>query len=144
MRSRRAVLALLIVVALAGCRQIGPNSRVDGWSLGEAATCGVGHDDCAEMIEVATEVLAGRDRGHALILEATVYTEGLYPNDAGVLAPIWRSGGFPSVVLFLLADGSHRAIGVKYVLNDDRPIAFEHGPERREGGGGDEAPAPTT
>ena len=59
------------------------------------------------------------------------------------MALIIRSGGSWTVILFALADGSRRAIGVKYVLNNDIPTTHDHGPERRSGGGGDQLPAQT-
>jgi hypothetical protein len=95
------------------------------------------------MVEVATGRLDDRDPGHAPIVQVSVHAEGMYPNDDGEMGQLFRSGGFPTIVVFVLADGSRRAIGVKYVLNDDVPTAFDHGPERRPGRGGDGAPAPT-
>jgi hypothetical protein len=95
------------------------------------------------MVEVATKSLASRDLGHAQILQATLHDEGLYPNRDGELGQVFRSGGPPAVVLFLLADGTYRAIGVKYVLQDEIPSAYEYGPGRRPGRGGGGAPAPT-
>ena len=95
------------------------------------------------MIEVATTRLASRDLFHAPVLETTLHEEGLYPNRDGELGPVVRSGGSPMIVLFQLADGTYRAIGVKYVLRDEIPSAFEYGPKRRPGRGGGGAPAPT-
>jgi hypothetical protein len=95
------------------------------------------------MVEVATKRLAERDAGHAAIVQVSVHVEGMYPNDDGSMGEVIRSGGPPEVVVFVLADGSRRAIGVKYVLNDDIPTTYDHGPERRGGRGGDGAPAPT-
>jgi hypothetical protein len=95
------------------------------------------------MIEVATARLDERDPGHAPIVEASVHVEGMYPNDDGSMGEVIRSGGPPKVVLFVLADGSRRAIGVKYVLGADTPTTYDHGPERRGGSGGDGAPVET-
>jgi hypothetical protein len=137
--------AVLAVVALAACATSheGPNGQVDGWSIGEVAQCQGGDAPCRLMVQVATERLASRDLGHAHIVQATLHEEGLYPNRDGELGQIFYSGGSPSVVLFQLADGSRRAIGVKYVLRDEIPTTYDHGPERRPGRGADGTPAPT-
>ena len=96
------------------------------------------------MIEVATKRLDQRDGGHAAVVQVSVHAEGLYPNEDGDMGQLFRSGGFPTVIVFVLADGSRRAIGVKYVLNDEVPTTYDHGPERREGHTNQQAPAPTT
>jgi hypothetical protein len=144
MRSMLAI-TLLAAVALAACATSheGPNGQVDGWSIGKVAQCQGDDARCRAMIQVATERLASRDPSHAQIVQATLHEEGLYPNRDGELGQIFRSGGFPSIVLFHLADGSRRAIGVKYVLRDDIPTTYDHGPERRPGRGADGPPAPT-
>jgi hypothetical protein len=144
MRALGVVVALLVLAALAGCTGAGlGDSLVDDWSIGEGHACASDDARCLAMVEVATKALAGRDAGHAPILQATLHEEGLYPNRDGELGQVFRSGGPPAVVLFQLADGTHRAIGVKYVLNDDIPTAYEYGPGRRPGRGGGGAPAPT-
>jgi hypothetical protein len=146
MRSRLAILTVLVLlgsVGLAACARGSVAGQVDGWSIGEGGPCPAGDPRCAQMIEVATRRLADRDPAHPLILQVTMHAEGLYPNDDGELGQVFRSGGFPSVVVFQLADGSRRAIGVKYVLRDDIPTAYDYGPERRQGRGGDGVPAPT-
>ncbi len=143
MRTFLAV-ALLAAVALGACTSHeGPNGQVDGWSIGEAAQCRGDDSRCRAMIQIATERLAGRDFGHAAIVRTTLHQEGLYPNRDGELGQIFYSGGPPTIVVFQLADGSRRAIGVKYVLRDEIPSAFDRGPERRPGRGADGTPAPT-
>lgn len=144
MRTRGVVVALLALAAMAGCAGGGqPGSLVDDWAIGEAAPCASEDAKCLAMVEVATTALASRDPGHAPILQTTLHEEGLYPNRDGELGQLFRSGGSPMVVLFQLADGTHRAIGVKYVLRDDIPTAYEYGPKRRPGRGAEGTPAPT-
>ena len=141
----RSVLAgLLASLVLAACSQGGVAGQVDGWSIGDQVACGPAEARCQQMIEVATKRLDGRDSGHPPVMQVSVHAEGMYPNDDGTMGLVFRSGGFPTIIVFVLADGTRRAIGVKYVLNDDVPTAFDHGPERRSGGGGNEAPAATT
>ena len=127
----RLVLVLALVVAGCGLLQLGEHGQVDGWAIGKEMPCAPENARCQKMIEVATKRLGERDPSHAAIVEVSVHEEGLYPNDDGNMGPVYRSGGFPSVVVFVLADGSRRAIGVKYVLNDDIPTAYDHGPERQ-------------
>ena len=114
----------------------GANSLVDGWAIGEATPCAAGDAACQARVDVATAALAARDPNHAAIVSAVLHAEGLYPNEDGDLGQLFRSGGFPDVVLFELADGSHRAIGVRDEPiggNKTQPHAYGHGPERREG-----------
>jgi hypothetical protein len=144
LHSRAFVVGLLTSLLLVGCISNSQNGQVDGWSIGEEAPCAANDARCLQMIEVATERLDDRDLGHAPIVQVSVHAEGMYPNDDGELGLLFRSGGFPTIVVFILADGTSRAIGVKYVLNDEVPTAFDHGPERRPGRGADGAPAPTT
>jgi hypothetical protein len=143
-RARGFAVALLALVAIAGCIGSGPPvNMVDGWSIAEGRPCLAGDAKCLAMVEVATTSLAGRDPGHPPIDRVSLHAEGLYPDGDGVLGQIIRSGGPPSVVVFQLTDGTRRAIGVKYVLRDEFPTAFEYGPERRPGRGGGGPPAPT-
>jgi hypothetical protein len=140
----RIVVGLLTGVLLAACGSHEANGQIDGWAIAEEEPCAPNDAQCLEMIEVATKRLDGRDAGHAPIVKVSVHAEGLYPDDDGDMGQLFRSGGFPTVIVFVLADGSRRAIGVKYVLNDEVPTTYDHGPERLPGGGGDDpAPAPT-
>ena len=139
----RVLAGLLAIVLLAGCNLVGVPGQVDGWSIGEETPCAPNDARCLLMIDVATSRLDERDAGHAPVVQVSVHAEGMYPDDDGDMALIIRSGGYWTVILFTLADGSRRAIGVKYVLNDDIPTAVDHGPERRPGGGGNQPPAET-
>ena len=153
-RFRRPLLFVILAaaaVAIAGCGPSGAavvteNSVVNGWSIGTEWTC-TPKTGCAELIQAATEELAARDPGHLPIARATVHGEGLYPNRDGDLGRIIRSGGggFLGVVLFEMADGSYRAIGVGRLpphLNS-RPRTYDFGPERRPGRTENGPPAPT-
>ncbi len=142
MRSR-VVVGLFTAIVLAACSNTGSNGQVDGWSIGEGGPCSPDAQQCQQMVEAATERLANRDPFHAPIVEVAVHKEGPYPNRDGEMAPLFRSGGSPDVVVFRLADGTRRAIGVKYVLGDEIPTTFDHGPQRRPGRGADGTPAPT-
>lgn len=84
---------------------------VDDWSVGTERSCA--GDECVPAIDAATEGLAGRDPGHPAVVRVTVHDDGLYPcRNTNDLIQVFRSGGFPTIVLFELADGSRRAIGV--------------------------------
>ena len=139
----RVLAGLLASLILAACTWGSTSGQVDGWSIGKQLACAASDARCQRMIEVATKRLDERDSLHPAVAQVRVHEEGMYPNDDGSMGLVIRSGGPPTIVVFVLIDGSLRAIGVKYVLNDDVPTAFDHGPERRSGGGRDEAPAPT-
>jgi hypothetical protein len=138
------VPGLLASLVLAACNLGGIKGQVDGWSIAEQLPCAATDARCQRMIEVATERLNERDPAHPPVAQVSVHAEGMYPNDDGSMGSVIRSGGPPTIIVFVLTDGTSRAIGVKYVLNDDLPTAFDRGPERRGGVGGNNAPAPTT
>jgi hypothetical protein len=140
---RRVTIALLASTLLLGCYAAGVAGQVDGWAIGEATPCGPNDARCLRMIEVATTRLDERDLDHPPIVQVSVHAEGVYPDDDGDMARITRSGGSTTVIVFTLADGSRRAIGVKYVLRAEIPTTYDHGPERVPGGGGDDLPAST-
>ena len=84
---------------------------VDDWSVGTERSCA--GDQCVSAVDAATEGLSLRDPAHAAIVRVTVHDDGLYPcRNTDDLVQVFRSGGFPTIVLFELADGSRRAIGV--------------------------------
>jgi hypothetical protein len=140
----RVIGGLLASLVLAACYLGAVAGQVDGWSIGEPVACAPTDARCQQMIEVATKRLDDRDSGHPPVTQVSVHAEGMYPNtDGGGMGLVIRSGGPPTIIVFVLADGSRRAIGVKYVLNDDVPTTYDHGPERREGGGWDQGPVET-
>jgi hypothetical protein len=98
------------------------------------------------MIEVATKRLGERDSLHPPVVQVSVHEEGMYPNtNGGGMGMVMRSGGPPTIVVFVLDDGTRRAIGVKYIPrgNDEFPTTYDFGPERREVTGGDHGPVET-
>jgi len=147
---RSPLVALLLLAALAACNggvtSVGPNTVVNGWSIGDLGSCGQ-PAACAELIDAASAGLDVREPGHPAVVTATYHGEGLYPNLDGDLGQIFRSGmgGLNGVVLFLLADGTYRAIGVRRLPPHlgERPITFDYGPERREEHTDLRPPAPT-
>ena len=139
----RVLTGLLASLLLAACNLGDVKGQVDGWSIGEQLACAATDARCQQMIEVATKRLDERDSLHPPVAQVSVHAEGMYPNDDGSMGTVIRSGGPPMIVVFVLVDGTRRAIGAKYVLNDDVPTAFDHGPERRQGGGGDSGPGET-
>lgn len=94
-------------------------------------------------VPIAEVVRDAVDRAVPVDLERSARFDRLLAHRDGVLGPVARSGGSTTIVLFQLADGSRRAIGVRYELRDELPSAYDRGPERRPGRGGDGAPAPT-
>ena len=102
---------LSVALALAACGPLGPNAVVDGWPVGNEYVCS--ESRCAPVIDFAIDGLAIRDPGHAPIVSATLHELGELIGLDGRPELLVFSGGPPSVVLFLLADGSHRAIGVR-------------------------------
>ena len=122
----RASAGLLASLVLAACNLLAVPGQVDGWSIGEVEVCTLTDARCQKMIEVATNRLDERDSGHPPIASVTVHEEGMYPNDeGGGEGFIIRSGGPPTVIVFVLEDGSRRAIGVKYVLSNEVPTTYD-------------------
>ena len=147
---RSFLVAVLSLAALAGCNagvtSVGPNTVVNGWSIGDLGGCAQ-PGACAKLIDAARAGLDAREPGHPAVVTATYHGEGLYPNLDGDLGQIFRSGagGFTGVVLFLLADGTYRAIGVGQLPPHlgERPLTFDYGPERRDEHTEHQPPAPT-
>lgn len=111
---RWAAGAFVAIVFFSGCSTASDPrvTLVDGWSVGPGQSCATG-ETCAATIDAATDGLAARDPGHAPIVRVTVHEDGLYPcRNSDDLVQVFRSGGFPIIVLFELEDGSRRAIGV--------------------------------
>jgi hypothetical protein len=141
----RFVIGLVAAVVLASCGagHESANGQVDGWSIGEGGPCTADVVRCEQMVDEATRHLAEREPNHPLIVAVTVHQDGLYPNLDGDLGVIFRSGGPPTIVLFRLADGTRRAMGLKYVLTDEIPTIFDHGPELRDEHSENRTAAPT-
>jgi hypothetical protein len=119
-------LLLTLAIAVAACDLPEPVALVDGWPVG--AVYGCSEPRCEPYIRVAVDGLDGRDAGHAPIIGATLHELGLMVGTDGRPVSLAYSGGQPSVVLFQLADGSVRAIGVKYHGVSRQASAVDWGP----------------
>ena len=117
-----ALLAFAMAVAACG---VG-SPMVDGWPVGDATACP--RPECATILEVAAAGFDRRDPGHAPVVDASVHAFGTVIGDDGRPVGMMFSGGTPFVVLFRLADGSRRAIGVKRPGIQPDPIALDWGP----------------
>ena len=139
------ILAVLAFVAFAAVRLgapiLFPPAIYDGWAVGALITCPVPYVDPAKppstaycdtslavWLSAAREGFDRRDPGHAAVVRATLHSEAIthFP------APV----GCCDVVVFELADGTVRAIGVKNWIGDDgiidynRAAAFDYGPNK--------------
>lgn len=103
---------LAIATLVAACGPVGPSPVVDGWPIGNPFVCA--HERCAPYVEIAIDGLRARDAGHAPIIGTSLHELGVMIGKEGKQVLLVYSGGPPSVVLFQLADGTTRAIGVKY------------------------------
>lgn len=102
---------VLAIVALGGCGFLDPSDPVvDGWPIGESASCAP--DRCDTMIRVATEALDAAYPDHAPVSATTIHREGTLSDGRGGVILTKRSGGCCTLVVFGLADGSTHAIGV--------------------------------
>ena len=127
MRRTALLAAVAIAIGLAGCLATTRAGVVDGWPVGGEYVCAV--DRCQRYVEVAATALDDRDPGHAVIVRATLHDLGTAIGDDGQPEVLVFSGGPPTVVLFELADGTARAIGVKMVLNGPEIFSSAWGPE---------------
>ena len=119
-------LLFSVALVLVACGPFGPSPLVDGWPIGDEYACS--DPACAPFMEIAIDGLEDRDAGHAPIARATLHELGVLIGDDGKPVLLVYSGGQPSVVLFELADGSTRAIGVKYIGISDEASAMPWGP----------------
>lgn len=123
------ITSVLMAAVIVACQSLPANTIIDGWSVGADRNCrDVPH--CDALIPAAIEGFDQFYPGHPPVVSLTLHNEGLYPYPNGALGRIFRSGGFPTVALFHLADGSIRAIAVGYPGISRTPMAFDHGPER--------------
>ena len=120
---RRVTFSFVTVgLAVAGCVGAKPGPVVDGWDVGSPVVCV--NDECAQAIEVATHGLDLCGPSHPPIADVMVYNRG---------KPVVHQPTI--VVVFHLADGSARAIGVGSV-GVSRPVPWVT-PERPMFPGGD-------
>jgi len=123
---RGIAAALLTALFLTACGPSGPSPVIDGWPVGHAYVCS--DPACKPYLEIGVDGLAGRDPGHAAIVSVTLHELGVLIGSNGQPVLLVYSGGQPSVVLFQLADGSTRAIGVKYIGVSREASALDWGP----------------
>jgi hypothetical protein len=125
--------ALFGAAMLAGCvTPLAENQVIDRWSIGQASPCTRGQELCAVLLATALEGFNQRDPLHPPVVETAFHAEGLYRHPNGELTPVFRSGGTISIVVFHLADGSYRAIGVGWLgvgRPPEPPQAFGQGPD---------------
>ena len=113
----RLIARILLAVALGGCAStrsipVVNNSLIDGWSVDTTQPAGCAND-CSMYVDKVTAQFDLDAPGHAAVVSATVYREGLYPQTDGKLVNIIRSGGPFTVVVLRLADGSIAALGIQ-------------------------------
>ena len=77
------------------------------------------------MIDAAGARLDIRNRGHADVVTVTIHEIGRFVNAQGQVVLTTSSGGPPRVVVFELADGTRRAIGVGYPGISEDPVAMD-------------------
>ena len=95
---------------------------IDGWVVGAA------RPNETAYVDAATELLASTSPGHAAIVRVSLHNEGVYYDEDGQQILWTRSGSCCLVVLFELADGSKRAVGVGLPGVARTLTAFESGP----------------
>jgi hypothetical protein len=100
------------ILAACGVTTLSENQFIDGWSVGDASPCTRGPELCDLLLATALEGFNERNPLHPPVVDAAFHAEGLYRDSHGNLERVYRSGGTISVVVFRLADGSYRAIGV--------------------------------
>ena len=105
-------LTLLALGVLAcGLRREPAAPVIDGWSVGsEVSFLDAGRE---LLLGLASDHLDRRDPGHAVVVRATLHSEGgLIDPATGKEILRTRSGGPISIAVFELADGTVTAIGV--------------------------------
>lgn len=111
------VLGLAIVAAVFVAIQVrgATGSVIDGWPVGDRASCP--DPRCDEAIRVATDALDAGHPGHPTVVDATLYD---YDGFQTTTIPF-------SIVVFRFDDGTTRAVGVGYAFGTGqfRPFARE-------------------
>lgn len=123
--SKTFIRSVALAILLVACGTPARANVVDGWPIGEAASCA--DEDCEGVLRVAVQTLDVREPAHAAILAMTVHDLGVLLDEQGNQLLNVYSGGPPTVVRFELADGSVRAVGVKWVVGDEL-IGMDWGP----------------
>ena len=122
-RGRGILIGLALGVAMAACRPVS-DPVIDSWPIG-APTSDCVRGSCEVMIDAAGARLDIRDRGPADVVKVTIHEIGRFVNAQGQVVLTTSSGGPPRVVVFELADGTRRAIGVGYPGISEDPVAMD-------------------
>lgn len=116
-----AIAEIVLVLALvAGCSGQALGSRIDGWEIGAPVACT--DQWCDALLAAAVRYLDGTDPDHPAILDRSLHE---WPPARDRV----YSSGPPRVAVLALADGSVRAIGVKFIGVDAVPSIFAIGPD---------------
>ena len=123
-KSLAILMGLAVGVAMIACGRLVSDPVIDGWPIG-APTNDCLRGSCELMIDAARARLDIRNRGHADVVTVTIHEVGKVVNAQGQIVLTNGSGGPPRVVLFELADGTRRAIGVGYPGISKDPVAMD-------------------
>ena len=121
---RGILIGLALGVAMLACGRLVSDPVIDSWPIGAPTTDCV-RGSCEVMIDAAGARLDIRNRGHADVVKVTIYEIGRFVNDQGQVVLTTTSGGPTRVVVFELADGSRRAIGVGYPGISKDPVGMD-------------------
>jgi hypothetical protein len=106
-----AILALSVVAC--GLLREPAAPIIDGWSVGPEVSFFDAEREL--LLGLAADHLDRRDPGHAVVVRATLHTDGSLIDPApGHRILSTRSGGAPRIAVFELADGTVTAVGVGY------------------------------
>jgi len=123
-RSRAILVGLALAAVIFSCGGLVSDPKIDTWPIG-APTTDCLRRSCEEMIDAARTRIDIRNRGHADVVTVTIHELGKVVDAQGQIVLTTRSGGPPRVVVFELADGTRRAIGVAYPGISKDPIAMD-------------------
>ena len=116
-----AILALSVVAC--GLLREPADAVIDGWTVGPEVSFFDGEREL--LLGLASDHLDRRDPGHAVVVRATLHSEGgLIDPATGRQILSTRSGGAPRIAVFELADGTVTAIGVGYPGISREPVVL--------------------
>ena len=127
----RSALPAALALTLTGCGFLSnsnlPGTVIDGWRIGQPMDCPTGgRSECVDYIPAAIAGFDQRDPDHLPISSTVLYNRG-DPLGNSLLQTC--SGGCPVIAVFLLIDGSFRAIGVGTPGVSTEPMTFDYGPD---------------
>ncbi len=123
-KSLAILMGLAFGLAIVACGAPRSDPTIDSWPIG-APTNDCLRGSCELMIDTAMARLDIRNRGHADVVTVTIHEIGRVVNAQGQVILTTSSGGPPRVVVFELADGTRRAIGVGYPGISKEPVAMD-------------------